>query len=240
MQHYFINKEHKDSDFFIIKRPSDVEVAATITDLCTRRFPAAYGEDIMSKVQIITPSKKGTAGTEEVCRVLQSAINPHDGIKHEVVRGTTVFREGDRVMQVKNNYSIEWEREDSRGMGVFNGDIGVIENIDNAAGEVLINFDGRYALYDVSDLDELELSYAITVHKSQGSEYPVVVIPVYACAPMLLNRCLLYTAITRASRLCVVVAREDCLERMVSNEVQNNRCTGLRRQITKYVLPDGQ
>ena len=165
---------------------------------------------------------------------LQAALNPPSRGKNERKSRDIVFREGDRVMQTKNNYSIEWEKEDSRGMGIFNGDIGTIEDIDTAAGEMLINFDGRYAVYDTSELDELELSYAITVHKSQGSEYPVVVIPVYGCAPMLLNRCLLYTAITRAAKLCVIVARNDCLERMVKGEAHHTRCTGLMRHTRKY------
>lgn len=224
----------KDSDFFILTRHTDADIAATVSDLCVRRLPAAYGQDIIDRIQVITPSKKGSAGTEEICRVLQNVTNPPRPERSECLRGSTIFREGDRVMQVKNNYSIEWEKEDSRGMGIFNGDIGTIEDIDTAAGEMLINFDGRYAVYDTSELDELELSYAITVHKSQGSEYPVVVIPVYGCAPMLLNRCLLYTAITRASKLCVIVARQDCLEKMVSNEMHHNRCTGLGRHVMRY------
>lgn len=224
----------KNSDFFILRRSSDADVAATVTDLCTRRLPVAYGEDITKNIQIITPSKKGAAGTEEVCRVLQTVMNPPSTDKREVLRGTTVFREGDRVMQVKNNYTIEWEKDGHNGMGVFNGDIGVIDAIDTAAGEITVNFDGRRATYEMTELDELELSYAITVHKSQGSEYPVVVIPVYGCAPMLLNRCLLYTAITRASKLCIIVARGDCLERMVQNDSHAARCTGLCRQLASY------
>ena len=224
----------RDSDFFILSRSSDAEVAATVADLCVRRLPAAYGEQVTGNIQVITPSKKGAAGTEEVCRMLQGVLNPPSHTKNEFSRGGTIFREGDRVMQVKNNYSIEWDKDGHRGCGVFNGDIGIIEEIDVADGSMTVNFDGRCAVYDISETDELDLSYAITVHKSQGSEYPVVVIPVYGCAPMLLNRCLLYTAITRASKLCVIVARNDCLERMVSNEAHHSRCTGLRRQIEKY------
>ena len=223
-----------DSDFFILRRQSDADVSATVTDLCLRRLPAAYGDDIAETIQIISPSKKGAAGTEELCRIMQTVMNPGDGVKKEVLRGTTVFREGDRVMQVKNNYSVNWTRGSTEGTGVFNGDIGVIEHIDTAAGEILVNYDGRIATYDMTELDELELSYAITVHKSQGSEYPVVVIPVYGCAPMLLNRCLLYTAITRASKMCIIVARGDCLDRMVQNDSHASRCTGLVRYIKKY------
>ncbi len=218
-------------DFFILKRHSDEDVSATVSDLFLRRLPKAYGDKVRKYIQVISPSKKGSAGTEEICRVLQSITNPSEPGKHEIIRGSSVLREGDRVMQVKNNYSIEWEKDGSEGCGVFNGDIGVIESIDNAAGEVTVNFDGRRATYTSTDLDELDLSYAITVHKSQGSEYPVVVIPVYGCAPMLLNRCLLYTAITRASKLCILVARDDCLSRMVSSDSHIKRCTGLIRKL---------
>ncbi len=224
----------KESDFFILYRSSDADIASTVADLCVRRLPAAYGESINGNIQVITPSKKGAAGTEEICRMLQDAINPPHRDKKEFVRGGTIFREGDRVMQVRNNYSIEWEKDELRGTGIFNGDIGIVEEIDTVDGTLTVDFDGRHSVYDMTELDELELSYAITVHKSQGSEYPVVVIPVYACAPMLLNRCLLYTAITRASKLCVIVARKDSLERMVSNGMHSMRSTGLVRQIMKY------
>lgn len=224
----------KDSDFFVLKRSTDAEVAATVTDLCVRRLPMAYGADITEQLQIISPSKKGAAGTEEICRVMQSVLNPADVTKHETVRGGVVFREGDRVMQIRNNYLIEWEKDGSSGMGIFNGDIGVIESIDPSDGTVTVNFDGKRAEYGSAELDELELSYAITVHKSQGSEYPAVVIPVYGCHPFLLNRCLLYTAITRAARLCVIVARGDSLEQTVKNDSHIVRRTGLIKKLTEY------
>ncbi len=220
------------SDFFMMMRRSDADIASTVVDLCVRRLPEAYGEDIKDKIQVISPSKKGAAGTEEICRILQAVMNPGDGFKREVVRGATVFREGDRVMQVRNNYTVEWEKDGTRGCGVFKGDIGVIESIDNGAGEITVNFDGRLAVYGMTELDELELSYAITVHKSQGSEYPVVVIPVYSCAAMLQNRCLLYTAITRASKMCVLVAREDVLYHTVINGIRAQRRTGLAYRLS--------
>lgn len=226
----------KSSDFFILRRGSDADVAATVTDLCLRRLPAAYGEDVVKNIQIISPSKKGAAGTEEICRILQTVLNPPHTEKRELIRGSTVFRVGDRVMQVRNNYSVEWVKDGFEGTGVFNGDVGIIEDIDTASGEFTVNFDGRRAAYGTTELDELELSYAITVHKSQGSEYPVVIIPVYGCAPMLLNRCLLYTAITRASKLCVIVARGDSLDRMVKNDSHAQRCTGLWRILHGYCV----
>lgn len=224
----------KDSDFFILKRAGDAEIASTVVDLCVRRLPAAYGAEIAGQIQVISPSKKGAAGTEEICRVLQDMLNPPGPGKSEIVRGASVFREGDRVMQTRNNYTISWHRDDTEGIGIFNGDIGTVEKVDESLGEVTVNFDGRIAVYDLSELDELELSYAITVHKSQGSEYPVVIIPVYGCYPMLLSRRLLYTAITRASRLAVIVARSDSLEYMVSNASHALRRTGLRQKIIKY------
>lgn len=223
----------RESDFFILKRQSDADVAAAITDLCTRRLPMAYGEDIVSKIQVISPSKKGAAGTEEICRALQNALNPKSPDKREITRAGVTFREGDRVMQMRNNYTIEWEKDSTDGHGIFNGDIGVIEEIDTD-GAVTVNFDGKRAVYGQTELEELDLSYAITVHKSQGSEYPVVIIPVYGCHPMLLSKYLLYTAITRASRLVILVARPDSLQYMVSNSSHSKRSTGLSYILKKY------
>lgn len=171
------------------------------------------------------------AGTEEICRVLQETLNPEEYGKNEITRGGTVFREGDRVMQVRNNYSLVWEKDDVTSSGVFNGDIGTILSIDNSSGEVTVDFDGKTVVYDMTEMEDLVLSYAVTVHKSQGSEYPIVVIPVYGCHPMLLNRCLLYTAITRGSKLVVLVAKRESLERMVSNDSHAVRCTGLERRL---------
>ena len=223
----------RDSDFFILKRNSDAEVASAITDLCTRRLPTAYGDDIVQRLQVISPSKKGAAGTEEICRALQEALNPKSPEKREFSRAGVIFREGDRVMQMRNNYNIEWEKDGSEGHGIFNGDTGVIEKIETD-GDIVVNFDGKRALYGQTELEELDLSYAITVHKSQGSEYPVVIIPVYGCHPMLLSKYLLYTAITRASRLAILVARPDSLQYMVSNASHSRRSTGLSHILKKY------
>lgn len=139
-----------------------------------------------------------------------------------------MFREGDRVMQIKNNYSIEWIKDGMEGLGIFNGDIGEIDSIDPTAESMLIDFDGRMTEYNFSDLEELEHAYAITVHKSQGSEYPVVILPLYNCAPMLLTRNLLYTAVTRASKMVILVGRKSVLSTMVSNDRHTTRYTGLK------------
>ena len=171
----------------------------------------------MSAIQVITPSHKGSAGTDALNPALQKALNPPDKSKREKVFGGITFREGDKVMQIKNDYEIEWERFGETGSGIFNGDIGIIKQIDFKNEAVSINFDDRLCSYDFSQLDELEHAYAITIHKSQGSEYPIVVIPVYWCAPRLLTRNLLYTAITRAQRLVVLVGDSSVVQVMVEN-----------------------
>jgi len=137
-----------------------------------------------------------------------------------------VFREGDRVMQTKNNYSIEWETDDGRqGLGIFNGDIGTVTEIDTENSMMRVKFDERIAELDFTMLDEVDHSYAVTVHKSQGSEYPIVIIPLYSCAPMLLSRNLLYTAVTRASKMVILVGKQEILSTMIENDRHAERCT---------------
>ncbi len=219
--------KRKDSDFFFLPRRSDEEISETVVSLCTTRLPRSYGENIRDKIQIITPSRKGIAGTNTLNLRMQEAVNPPSCEKESCQHGDSVFREGDRVMQIKNNYSLEWTKDDRSGVGVFNGDIGVIEKIDAHEEAVYCDFDGRKIKYDYSDLGELELAYAITVHKSQGCEFPFVVIPVYYCAPMLMTRNLLYTAITRASKMAVLVGSEDAMRKMIDNDEHAGRYTGL-------------
>ncbi len=223
----------KNGDFFFLARESEAHIAQTIGDLCEMRLPRTYGEDITEKIQIISPSKKGEAGTEAINRRLQALLNPPKGSKNEHTAHGVIFREGDRVMQIRNNYTIEWTRADTSGTGVFNGDIGVIEEIDLSDETMTVAFDDKLARYDFSLLDELELAYAITVHKSQGSEYPVVIMPIYPCAPMLLTRNLLYTAITRAQRMVILVGRADIVRQMVDNDRQARRFTGLQAAIAQ-------
>ncbi|MBR6709019.1 MAG: ATP-dependent RecD-like DNA helicase, partial [Clostridia bacterium] len=159
----------KDNDFFFLPRASDKDIAATVADLWMNRLPRTYGEETRSKIQVISPSRKGGAGTESLNLVLQQTLNPPSQEKREYRFRELVFREGDRVMQTKNNYDLEWEREAQSGRGIFNGDIGVIEEINTADRAMIINFDDKRVLYDFTLLEELEHAYAITVHKSQGS-----------------------------------------------------------------------
>ncbi len=231
----YMDLSKKDADFFFMPRPSDEETAATIVSLCAKRLPKTYGLTAFGGIQIITPSKKGVNGTEMLNNSLQAALNPASMEKREKKVRDIILREGDKVMQIKNDYDIEWEREDgSTGLGVFNGDIGIIEEINLSAERVSVLFDDRRALYDFSMLDELELAYAITVHKSQGSEYPIVIIPLYRYSQRLLTRNLLYTALTRAQKMVVLVGDEEVSRRMIENNRRTKRYTGLSFIFAKY------
>lgn len=223
----------KDNDFFFLRRQSDRDIAATVIDLCANRLPKAYGEMARGGIQVICASRKGEAGTENLNVLLQRALNPRQKNKKEYVFREKVFREGDRVMQTRNNYEMFWERSgDSKGgAGIFNGDIGIIEEIDTEDKAMTIIFDDRIVRYDFSYLEDLEHAYAITVHKSQGSEYPIVVMPMCSAAYMLHTRNLLYTAVTRAQNMVVLTGREDIIREMVSNNRQSMRYTGLCRRL---------
>ena len=217
----------KNNDFFYMPRSSDREISSTVVELCKTRLPKAYGE-MGESAQVISPSRKGEAGCEHLNILLKDALNPGNKYKKEFKYRDVVFREGDRVMQIKNNYEIEWWREDgSTGMGVFNGDCGIIEKINVEESYLEISFDDKTVRYDTTSIDELEHSYAITVHKSQGSEYPIVIIPLYRAAPMLLTRNLFYTAVTRAQKIVILVGYEDVIERMVKNNSFTERYTCL-------------
>ncbi len=221
----------KNNDFFYLYRRSDREIADCVVELCKTRLPRTYGKLTDGGIQVITPSRKGEAGTENLNRLLQASLNPPERGKKELKYRETVFREGDRVMQTKNNYDIEWESgrglDQTTGSGVFNGDIGCIVSIDQSEGEMVIRFDDKEATYTGDMLDELEHAWAITVHKSQGSEYPFVIIPLYNAPPLLLTRNLLYTAVTRASRMVILVGRDTISRTMVDNNRQSMRYTGL-------------
>lgn len=219
----------KDNDFFFLPREYDRDIASTVCDLCINRLPRAYGEVARTGIQVITPSKKGEAGTENLNAVLQARLNPPSKDKREYPFRDKVYREGDKVMQIRNNYDLLWSKDgtDSEGSGIFNGDIGTIEHIDTADACMDIRFDERLVRYEFSLLEDLEHAYAITVHKSQGSEYPIIVLPLGTAAPMLHTRNLLYTAITRAQTMVVIVGRESVVAEMVGNDRQAMRYTGL-------------
>ena len=219
----------KDNDFFFLKRGSDREIALTIADLCLNRLPKTYGEMARNGIQVIAPSRKGESGTEALNILLQDTLNPRSKYKREHIFRDRVFREGDRVMQTRNNYDIEWNRsaDDKDGFGIFNGDIGIIESINAPESVMTVCFDDRRVLYDFSLLEDLDHAYAVTVHKSQGSEYPIVIIPMCSAASMLLSRNLLYTAVTRAEKMVILVGREEIVESMVENDRQTMRYTGL-------------
>ena len=224
-----------DSDFFFVRREIESDIPATIASLITERLPKTYGERIRGNIQVITPSKKGFGGVQTLNLELQSKINPPGKFKQEREFHGGILRVGDRVMQTENDYDIEWEKMGVSGTGVFNGDIGVVTKIDNPREKLTVRFeDDRVADYAFSELDELDLAYAITVHKSQGSEYPVVIIPVYSCAPMLMTRNLLYTAVTRAKNMVILVGRADIPAKMVENKREVMRYTTLSSRIKDY------
>lgn len=230
----YMNLESKSGDFFFLPRQDDAQTAATIAELCKKRLPKSYGLTVFEGIQVITPSRKGDAGTEMLNSALQSAINPPARGKAEKKVHDFTLREGDKVMQIKNNYDIEWNKNGSQGFGIFNGDIGVIKKIDLSEELITVDFEDKICEYDYTMLDELELAYAITVHKSQGSEYPIVVMPLYRYTPKLLTRNLLYTAITRAQSIVILVGNGEVAKAMVDNNRQTKRYTGLRYALEKY------
>ncbi len=221
------------NDFFFVRRENESEIANTVAELITSRLPKTYGNGIKDEIQIITPSKKGLGGVSVLNTELQERINPPMKFKKEVKIGQNIFREGDKVMQTSNDYEIEWEKNGVTGMGVFNGDTGYIEEINTVKEEVVIRFEDRIARYSYELCEELDLAYAITVHKSQGSEYPVVIIPMYYCAPMLMTRNLLYTAVTRAKKMVILVGRSDIPHKMVENNREVMRYTTLTARIAE-------
>ena len=230
----YMNLESKSGDFFFLPRQDDAQTAATIAELCKKRLPKSYGLTVFEGIQVITPSRKGDAGTEMLNSALQSAINPPARGKAEKKVRDFTLREGDKVMQIKNNYDIEWNKNGSQGFGIFNGDIGVIKKIDLSEELITVDFEDKICEYDYTMLDELELAYAITVHKSQGSEYPIVVMPLYRYTPKLLTRNLLYTAITRAQSIVILDGNGVVAKAMVDNNRQTKRYTGLRYALEKY------
>lgn len=219
------------SDFFFMRRRSDEAVVSTICELCKTRLPKNMNIP-SEEIQVLSPTRKGPAGTIILNKMLQAQLNPPAPDKKEKKWGEVVFREGDRVMQIRNNYDILWSKTDgTRGAGMFNGDIGTITEIDLNAEVMCVTFDDRQAEYDFEMLRELELAYAMTVHKSQGSEYQAVILAAWSCSPNLLSRSILYTAITRARGLMIIVGREEMIQAMTENQRRSRRYSGLKLRL---------
>ncbi len=226
----------RDGDFFVIKKSGAQEVLNTVVELCQKRLPNYYGFK-PSQIQVLTPSRRQNAGTQQLNRMLQQALNPESEYKPEKRHGDTIFRMGDKVMQVRNNYDIVWEKEndpDEVGSGMFNGDVGEIIGISLANETMLIRFDDRIAHYSFDMLGELELAYAMTIHKSQGSEFDAVVLALPSgIGRRLLTRNILYTAITRAKKLLVIVGDPRTIETMVNTNTRNKRYSALRARLIR-------
>ena len=220
-----------DNDFFFLRRRDPQAAVETIVDLCRRRLPERLGIPT-DQIQVLSPTRRRGTGTAALNQALQAALNPPAEHKGERRMGPWIFRAGDRVMQVKNNYDILWREENgSSGMGMFNGDIGVIRSVEREV--VLVDFDGKLVEYTPDMLSELEPAFAITVHKAQGSEYRAVILAALDGAPMLMTRSILYTAITRAKGLFIVVGDEAAVAHMVANRRQARRYSGLRARLAE-------
>ena len=231
----------RSKDFLFIRREQPDAIISAMLTLVREKLPNYVHAD-MFDIQIMTPMRKGALGVERLNTILQSFLNPKNPSKPEKEVGGTIYRVGDKVMQIKNNYQIEWETRNRYGIpvdsgaGVFNGDIGIIREINTFAEELTVEFDeGKMVDYSFKQLEELELAYAITIHKSQGSEYPAVVIPVYSGPRMLMTRNLIYTAVTRARACVCLVGIPEMLQAMVDNEVEQRRYTGLKIRIQEVM-----
>ncbi|MBP3926126.1 MAG: AAA family ATPase [Clostridium sp.] len=229
--------EKRSRDFLFIRREYPTDIVKDMMVLVRDKLPN-YVQADMSEIQIMTPMRKGALGVEQINKILQEQFNPPGPDKQEKESGGTIFRVGDKVMQIKNNYQIEWETRNrygipmERGAGVFNGDTGVIRSVNNFAETIEVEFDERRMVeYSFKQLEELELAYAITIHKSQGSEYPAVVIPVHSGPRMLMTRNLIYTAVTRAKKCVCLVGMPEMFQFMVDNEVEQKRYSGLKDRI---------
>lgn len=229
--------DNKSMDFFFLKRYDADKIINVTLQLIKQKLPK-FVDASEYDIQVLTPMRKGLLGVERLNTVLQMYLNPADKKKREKEYRGVIFREGDKVMQIKNNYQLEWEIRTKyglsidKGTGIFNGDTGIIEQINEFAETMLISFDeGKMVEYPFKLLDELELAYAVTIHKSQGSEYPAVVIPLLSGPRMLLNRNLLYTAVTRAKKCVTIVGNDETFNQMIHNNIQQRRYSGLKDRL---------
>ena len=222
------NLNDRKKDFFFINCSNEQEIPRLIIDLVKNRLPKTYGFSSIDDIQILTPTRIGTAGTRELNRTMQFSLNPPGKGKHELRSFDVVFRTGDKVMQIKNDYDIEWKKGGEDGIGIFNGDIGTIESIDNKNGEAVINFDGRIANYTSEMLQKLEHAFAVTIHKSQGSEYEAVILPLSSVSRNLQYRNLLYTGVTRAKKILILIGTNEQVAAMVNNDRRTLRYSCLK------------
>lgn len=228
------------SDFFFIHKSEPISIINTITEMVSKRIPKRLKFNDISEIQVLSPMKRGEIGTINLNKILQEKLNPSSALKNEKVFGVYTFREGDKVMQIKNNYGLEWHCIQNNiciadGLGIFNGDTGFIDRIDNVTRKLTVKFDdNRFVDYDFMQLDEIDLAYAITIHKSQGSEYKSVVIPIFSGPPMLMNRNLLYTAVTRAKDLVIIIGLPQTVYSMIKNKKKLERYSALDHRIEVF------
>lgn len=241
--HRIVNGEMPDldnssKDFFVLQRDNEQITIETIVNLYKHRLPKAYKYNPTTDIQIISPSRKGTAGTVEINKRIQLEINPPKLGKNEIRGPVYIFRENDKVMQTRNNYDIVWKKDDEVGTGVYNGDIGVITEIRKREGIIAIDFEGKIVEYTTDMLEQLELAYAITVHKSQGSEFPAVIFSIVGVSNKLYYRNLLYTAVTRAKEILIIIGTPEMLETMIENKRKTLRYSCFKDMLRKECLPN--
>lgn len=229
----------KERDFFIVSAQTMSQCKDVVKELCEKRLVNTYNIDPIKDIQVLIPTKKGACGTTEVNKMLQNSLNPPSKNKGEITFQNIIYRQGDRVMQVKNDYELKWRHKDKigvEGMGVFNGEMGSVVNIDTIHRKIIVLFDDdKEVEYDMPSLVSLEHCYAITIHKSQGSEFDYCVIPLFTTSDFLLTRNILYTAITRAKKMVVIVGTPYIVRKMIDNNTEQKRYTGLTKKIIEYM-----
>ncbi|WP_295153601.1 ATP-dependent RecD-like DNA helicase [uncultured Ruminococcus sp.] len=237
-----IDLKKRDKDFVYLCRPKAEQICETLVELCSERLPKKYGCKPIADIQVLSPTRKGVIGTPELNKLLQNGLNPPKKNRKELKTLYCTYREGDKVMQTRNDYTISWKRidgsEEESGKGIYNGDIGLVRKVDTSTKTVTVDFDGRMAQYNGEMLDNLELAYAITVHKSQGSEYDVVILTLYNGVDNLYYRNLLYTAVTRAKKLLVLLGTSQRVAYMIMNNGKNHRYTALRKMLVDGAYND--
>ena len=225
--------DDRQNDFFFMNKSIESDIAELVIQLAKQRLPDTYGFSPIDDIQVLCPTKMGMAGTKELNKQLQSALNPPSQNKAELKFFDVIFRTGDKVMQTKNDYDVLWTKNNEKGSGIFNGDIGIIRSVDRFSQNVTIDFEGRVAIYTSEMLRRLEHAYAITIHKSQGSEYDAVIIPITAFTHNLLYRNLLYTGVTRAKKMIIVIGTKELVKTMVDNNRKMLRYSLLRPLLEK-------